>query len=131
MTKRTQNWWTRWITNFRAVNLTFDGLWIDMNEPGEYLTFFLFLIEIIYLALFETNDPAPWNWNETGSNYTLKCPQNEWDDPPYRTKSVYRWDKKINRTSRLSDRTLCMSAPQGEIDSTTNKSIYRHYDVHR
>jgi hypothetical protein len=68
---------------------------------------------------------------DTGSNYTLKCPQNEWDDPPYRTKAVYRWDEKINRASRLSDRTLCMSAPQGEIDPQTNKPKYRHYDVHR
>ena len=33
-TKRTHRWWERWITNFRAVNVTFDGLWIDMNEPG-------------------------------------------------------------------------------------------------
>ncbi|CAF1181877.1 unnamed protein product, partial [Didymodactylos carnosus] len=30
---RTKQWWTRWITDFHAVNLTFDGLWIDMNEP--------------------------------------------------------------------------------------------------
>jgi len=33
-TSQTQNWWKRWITNFRSVNLTFDGLWIDMNEPA-------------------------------------------------------------------------------------------------
>jgi len=68
---------------------------------------------------------------ETGSNYTLKCPENQWDDPPYRTKAVYRWDSKINRTSRLSDRTLCMSAHQGEINSITGLPMYRHYDVHR
>lgn len=35
--KRTQNWWERWIKNFRAINLTFDGLWLDMNEPGKCL----------------------------------------------------------------------------------------------
>ncbi|CAF1350959.1 unnamed protein product [Rotaria sp. Silwood1] len=113
-TKRTQDWWERWITNFRATNLTFDGLWIDMNEP----------------ALFETNDPVPWNWLETGNNYTLKCPENKWEDPPYRTKAIFRWDRKINRTSRLSDRTLCMSAHQGEKNSMTGEAIYRHYDVH-
>jgi len=113
-TSQTQNWWKRWITNFRSVNLTFDGLWIDMNEP----------------ALFETNDDIPWNWKETGSNYTLKCPRNQWEDPPYRTKSVYRWDNKIQRPSRLSDRTLCMSAHQGPIDPQTNQPMYRHYDVH-
>ncbi|UJR29922.1 hypothetical protein I4U23_017469 [Adineta vaga] len=113
-TKRAQTWWQRWITNFRSTNLTFDGLWIDMNEP----------------ALFETNDPIPWNWVETGSNYTLKCPSNQWEDPPYRTKSAYRWDRKINRTSRLSDRTACMSVLQGEVNPTTGKPSYRHYDVH-
>ena len=68
---------------------------------------------------------------ETGSNYTLKCPENQWDDPPYRSKAAYRWDTKVNRTSRLSDRTLCMSALQGDIDSSTGKPKYRHYDVHR
>jgi hypothetical protein len=85
------------------------------------------------LALFETNDPIPWNWQETGSNYTLLCPENQWDDPPYRTKAVFRWDKKVNRTSRLSDRTLCMSARQGgnRLNSTSTEGSYRHYDVHR
>ncbi|CAF1394494.1 unnamed protein product [Rotaria sordida] len=113
-TKRAQDWWSRWIKDFRRVNLTFDGLWIDMNEP----------------ILFNTNEAIPWNWMYTNSNYTLKCPENEWDDPPYRTKAVYRWDSTMTRASRLSDQTLCMSAPQGEIDSQTNQPKYRHYDVH-
>ncbi|CAF0867380.1 unnamed protein product [Adineta ricciae] len=113
-TQRAQTWWGKWIKDFHRVNVSFDGLWIDMNEP----------------ALFDTNDAAPWNWADTGSNYTLKCPQNDWEDPPYRTKAAYRWDQKSNRVSRLSDRTLCMSAPQGEIDSLTSKPKYRHYDVH-
>jgi hypothetical protein len=91
----------------------------------------LFLFINFYIALFDTNDPIPWNWMDTGSNYTLKCPQNEWDDPPYRTKAVYRWDYNMTRASRLSDLTLCMSAVQGEIDSQTNKPKYRHYDVHK
>ncbi|CAF1156940.1 unnamed protein product [Adineta steineri] len=111
---QTQTWWSRWINNFRKVNLTFDGLWIDMNEP----------------ALFSTNDPVPWNSGETGSNYTLKCSQNQFDDPPYRTKAVFRFDNDMDRSARLSDHTLCMSALQGEINSRTNQSKYRHYDVH-
>ncbi|CAF0824122.1 unnamed protein product, partial [Didymodactylos carnosus] len=105
---QTQKWWARWIKDFRTVHLTFDGLWIDMNEP----------------ALFGTNEAAPWNWNYTGSNYTLKCPVSYWDDPPYRTKAVYRYDTADAHFSRLSDHTLCMVAPQGE------NRLYRHYDVH-
>ena len=68
---------------------------------------------------------------DTGSNYTLKCPHSKYDDPPYRTKAVFRYDAKINRTGRLSDRTLCMSAHQGEINPETGQPKYRHYDVHR
>ncbi|CAM4768266.1 unnamed protein product [Rotaria magnacalcarata] len=113
-TKRAQDWWSRWIIDFCRVNLSIDGLWIDMNEP----------------ALFDTNEAAPWNAADTGSNYTLKCAQNRWDDPPYRTKAAYRWDGKMSRPGRLSDRTLCMTALQGEIDPKTNKPKYRHYDVH-
>ncbi|CAF4469901.1 unnamed protein product, partial [Rotaria sp. Silwood2] len=33
-TNQAQVWWSRWINDFRRVNLSFDGLWIDMNEPG-------------------------------------------------------------------------------------------------
>jgi len=68
---------------------------------------------------------------EIGSNYTLKCPQNMLDDPPYRTKAVFRFDNTMNRSARLSDRTLCMSALQGEINPKTGQSTYRHYDVHK
>ncbi|CAF3661960.1 unnamed protein product [Adineta steineri] len=113
-TNRTHIWWAQMIRDFRRVNLTFDGVWLDMNEP----------------AMFGTNEDAPWNWNITRSNYTLKCPRSTWDDPPYRTKAAFRYDESVNRTSRLSDRTLCMSAIQGEIDSKTGKAMYRHYDVH-
>lgn len=81
--------------------------------------------------MFGTNENAPWNWDLTGSNYTLKCPPSKWDDPPYRTKAAFRYDESVNRTSRLSDRTLCMAAVQGETNPDTNKARYRHYDVHR
>ncbi|UJR10929.1 hypothetical protein I4U23_015114 [Adineta vaga] len=111
---QTQVWWSRWIKNFRQTNLTFDGLWIDMNEP----------------ALFSTNDLIPWNSLEINSNYTLKCTQNTFDDPPYRTKAVFRYDERANRSARLSDHTLCMSALQGEINANTENSKYFHYDVH-
>ena len=83
------------------------------------------------IALFDTNDLTPWNAALTGSNYTLKCPISDWDDPPYRTKAVYRWDKNRSNASRLSDRTMCMVARQGETDQNTGIPKYRHYDVHR
>jgi hypothetical protein len=81
-------------------------------------------------ALFDTNEDRPSNWQQTGSNYTLKCPNNKFDDPPYRTKAAYLYDG-MSRSSRLSDHTLCMSAQQGEIDAKTGKPKYRHYDVHK
>ena len=101
-----------------------------MNEPGNSSSLsHCFLNDS--LAVFDTNEVIPWNWNRTGSNYTLKCPENQWDDPPYRPKAVYRWDSNIHRASRLSDHTLCMNAVQGEVDPTTNQPKYRHYDVHK
>ena len=35
-TKRAQDWWSKWIKDFHS-NVSFDGLWIDMNEPGNFL----------------------------------------------------------------------------------------------
>ncbi|CAF2678069.1 unnamed protein product [Rotaria sp. Silwood2] len=84
----------------------------------------------VLIALFDTNNDAPWNWMQTGSNHTLKCPYNQWDNPPYRTKAVYRYDGNWDRISRISDRTLCMSIQQGDIDPNTRQPKYRHYDVH-
>ncbi|CAF4513313.1 unnamed protein product [Rotaria socialis] len=113
-TARTQQWWSRLIRDFRRDMVSFDGLWIDMNEP----------------AVFDTNEERPWNAGETGSNYTLKCPENSFDDPPYRTMAAFRYDEINNKSIRLSQKTLCLSAQQGEIDSSTGKHKYIHYDVH-
>ncbi|XP_057366105.2 maltase-glucoamylase-like [Daphnia carinata] len=53
----TKRWWTEEIRLFREEQkLNFDILWIDMNEPSNFLTGTL-----------------------------LKCPPNRWDDPPYET----------------------------------------------
>ena len=35
-TARAQTWWIKLIKDFHRVNVSFDGLWIDMNEPGNY-----------------------------------------------------------------------------------------------
>ncbi|XP_076462036.1 maltase-glucoamylase-like [Babylonia areolata] len=119
----------------------------DMNEP----------------ANFGTNEERPFNWPESEKPYwSLQCPQNKWDDPPYRSKKFQcplHPMKKVNLTdknrlkrkyfiheskrlsqgardeaaymhdspgkqARLSDKTLCMTAVQGE------RGEYRHYDVH-
>ena len=41
---------------------------------------------------FETNELKPFNWNKPLNDeryplFTLKCPTNRLDDPPYRTSS--------------------------------------------
>jgi alpha-glucosidase (family GH31 glycosyl hydrolase) len=33
MNERTKIWWMDQIVNYRKVNISFDGLWIDMYEP--------------------------------------------------------------------------------------------------
>ncbi|XP_076463033.1 putative maltase-glucoamylase 2 [Babylonia areolata] len=89
-------------------NLTFDGLWIDMNEP----------------ANFGTNEEKPWNWPEDARPYwSLQCDNNRWDEPDYRPLAAYLYDTKDKR-KRISDKTLCMNGVQGQHDE------YRHYDVH-
>ncbi|OWF38082.1 sucrase-isomaltase, intestinal-like [Mizuhopecten yessoensis] len=95
----TRDYWRDLIVNHHK-NLSFDGLWIDMNEP----------------ANFGTNEEHPWNWDENSKPYwSLNCPTSRWDDPPYKPKAIFG--------SRLSDKTLCMVAVQ-------NEARHMHYDVH-
>ncbi|GFO05071.1 lysosomal alpha-glucosidase protein [Plakobranchus ocellatus] len=102
-----QKEWKELIKDYRDT-LIFDGLWIDMNEP----------------ANFGTNEERPFNWPEDEKPYwSLKCPKNSLEDPPYRTKACYRFDSE-SRKARLSDKTLCMGTIQGESNQ------YKHYDVH-
>ncbi|XP_014665020.1 PREDICTED: sucrase-isomaltase, intestinal-like, partial [Priapulus caudatus] len=72
-------------------------------------------------AVFGTNLDRPFNWPEDEKPYwSLKCAVNEWDDPPYKPKSIYG-DGGVDR---LSVKTLCMVGEQGDA------AEYKHYDVH-
>lgn len=107
MNQRSEKWWIDLILEYRQANISFDALWIDMNEP----------------AVFDTNEEKPWNWPEDKLPYwTLKCPVNRYDDPPYRTINAYRYDSP-SKKARLSQNTLCMTGLQKE-------GKYLHYDVH-
>jgi hypothetical protein len=59
--------------------------------------------------------------------FTLKCPINRYDDPPYRTKSVFSYDSDdlLAKKARLSQKTLCMIHKQNK-----DGKEYFHYDVH-
>jgi len=98
----TKEWWLREIEDLQA-SIQFDGLWIDMNEP----------------ANFDTNLDKPFNWPPERPVWNLKCPTNEWDDPPYITLAAKR-----SQSRRLSDKTICMVGKQGPNDE------YLHYALH-
>lgn len=112
---QTQVWWQSEIDKFcndEENGVYLDGAWIDMNEP----------------ASFNTNELKPHNWlypddDESHPFFTLKCPFNRWDDPPYRTKNSFAYDGDTKQ--RLSDKTICMTAEHRMGDKTL-----LHYDVH-
>ena len=70
---------------------------------------------------FETNELKPWNWNfpddqEKYPYFTLKCPTNKFDDPPYRTSNFYyrlyktEYGLKISIMNILSIRNIALSS---------------------
>ena len=62
---KTKAWWKNEIKKNYDSLLTFDGLWIDMNEP----------------ANFDTNKEKPFNWPANKPAWNLFCPKNKYDDP--------------------------------------------------
>lgn len=101
----TKAWWKEEIKLlYTSQGLKFDGLWIDMNEP----------------ANFGTNEKQPWNWPEGRQPWSLTCPNTTLEDPPYLPAAVTVW----GGNKRLSDKTICMEAQQGE------HREFSHYDVH-
>ncbi|KAK3870746.1 hypothetical protein Pcinc_024052 [Petrolisthes cinctipes] len=101
----TQDWWINEIKLFYET-VKFDSLWIDMNEP----------------ANFGTNLDKPFNWPPGVDPWSLKCPDNKWDSPPYTTMMIYVGD---NQSKKISDHSICMSSNQ-----TDGTSVFLHYDVH-
>ncbi|KAI0217991.1 Maltase-glucoamylase, intestinal [Lamellibrachia satsuma] len=91
--------WESMIAEYHE-SFPFDGVSLEMNTP----------------ANFGTNKDRAVTWPEDDKPYwTLKCPRNLWDDPPYTPRSL--------SGGRLSEGTICMVSVQQD-------SLRRHYDVH-
>lgn len=120
----THEWWEASLRDFMSPEAIRDGtgtnaagIWIDMNEPSS----------------FETNELVPFNWlwphndQDRYPYFTLKCPTNRYDDPPYRTKNAFAHDGPdvSNKKARLSQKTLCMVGTHRH-----GGKEYLHYDVH-
>ncbi|CAD5115204.1 DgyrCDS4198 [Dimorphilus gyrociliatus] len=104
---KTKDVWSELLVDFVKDMKRFDGLWLDMNEP----------------ANFGTNEEKPFNWPPSRNfTWSLKCPVNKYDDPPFRPKSAYGYDSVAKR-ERLSAKTLCLIA-------SLDQGRYRMYDVH-
>ncbi|KAB7495124.1 Maltase-glucoamylase, intestinal [Armadillidium nasatum] len=101
----TADWWANEIALFHK-EIPFDGIWIDMNEPSN----------------FGTNTEKPFNWPDDLPPWSLKCPNNTREDPPYATLAAF---SNENECKRISDKTICMSTVQ-----TDGINTYSHYDVH-
>uniref|UniRef100_A0A0N5ARH1 P-type domain-containing protein n=1 Tax=Syphacia muris TaxID=451379 RepID=A0A0N5ARH1_9BILA len=110
-----------WISEFREYhkNISFDGIWIDMNEP----------------AVFGTNLDNPWYFTDPDHPYKIKpiyCNFTDnlkkYDYPKFKTHNVYVYD---DDTLLLSDKTLCMRAKtnRGEQLLYDTKSLYALYEA--
>lgn len=71
-------------------------------------------------ANFGTNKEQPWKWPSNKVSWSLKCPNNDYDDPPYLPLAA-RLDEI---DPRLSESTICMRGIQGDEDE------FIHYNVH-
>ncbi|KAF0300110.1 Maltase-glucoamylase, intestinal [Amphibalanus amphitrite] len=105
----TVSWWTDEMQRFLELAGGPDGFWIDMNEPSN----------------FGTNMDKPFNWPNNLPPWSLKCPQNNLDSPPYPTMYVRDPD---NESKRLSDKTICMSTKHinDVFPAPFNRPAYRH-----
>ncbi|CAG0890498.1 unnamed protein product [Darwinula stevensoni] len=106
----TKEWWKDEIRRFHE-EIEFAALWIDMNEPSN----------------FGTNEEKPHNWPEGVPPWSLKCRDRRWDNPPYKTKTIYAGE---NKSGTFTDKTICMTGKQ--IDDTNPGDVkeYLTYDTH-
>jgi alpha-glucosidase (family GH31 glycosyl hydrolase) len=68
-------------------------------------------------SVFGTNQQTAQGWPANEPDWTLKCPDDDYER--VKSKSSY-----IHNNNKLSDKTLCMTAVQGE------NNEYIHFDVH-
>ena len=86
-TNATHNWWISEFVNFQK-QLSFDGIWIDMNEPSN----------------FGTNDNNPWYYGSADHPNALPlfCPMkdgdkdSQYDMPPYKTHNVWNYGDNVS-----------------------------------
>ena len=107
--QRTVDWWTEEMRRFSVLAGGPEGVWIDMNEPTN----------------FGTNLEKPFNWPSDLPPWSLKCPKNGLDDPPYPTSHVR---DPSNKSGRLSDRTICMTSKH--INNVFPKKIHQRPYIH-
>ncbi|OWF43597.1 Maltase-glucoamylase, intestinal [Mizuhopecten yessoensis] len=93
----TSTWYARWIDYFRnKENVSFDGLWIDMNEPASFS--------------FDDENLPP----------SMGCRKNKWNNPPFMP-HILEGD-----TGDLYRKTVCMDAKQHWGDHYKVHSLYGH-----
>jgi alpha-glucosidase (family GH31 glycosyl hydrolase) len=93
-----KKWWIEEMSYHNLYKLSYDGAYLILNEPANY-----------------------WEYEKSNDlDYSDYCPNNTLESPPYSTLAV-----RIHGSNKLlNDKTICMSAIQGENDE------FYHYDVH-
>ncbi|KAG1696103.1 Maltase-glucoamylase, intestinal [Nymphon striatum] len=105
----TKTWWINTIVDFHNI-LPFDGLWIDMNEPTN----------------FGTNQLKSWNWPKGVEPWTLKCPKNPYDDPPYKPSTA----TELLRLGAISVARSFVPGNQCAVDKTIEETFMKHAKSH-
>ncbi|OQV19546.1 Sucrase-isomaltase, intestinal, partial [Hypsibius exemplaris] len=117
----TLQWWTDMIEEqYTVQGITFDALWLDMNE----------------VSSFDTNENAssPNSWycdkpDALPGNHTcfsLQCPKDDLlENPPYKPMAIRAWITENRPQPLMSDKTLCMRA-----ETSIDGKIFNQYDVH-